>query len=250
MADPAATFDPQHDLISLHYDHAPDKDDGHSAAADRTILQTLYGKEWLAKHAVAVSGAYGLNAKTFNPASDAVMRAAWDDCGGWLAAHGHWDHAVAELAKRWEKTLRAGGDIWVKEGGQSDITADVLKRLQSNMPDLDTTKRVNVVQHSKWNEDQTTPAALRYTKTNARYVKIPDANAYLNVVGGNRDFQQAATRHASFGPAWRAAFAYYDPDHRLDFSDTGELLHILGLGKLSFDDLAQRFLAGKSSRSE
>ncbi len=84
-------FDPRKDLLSLHYDHAPDKDDGHSAAADRTILESLYGREWVKKHVVAVSGAYGKNAKTFNPKSDAVMDAAWNDCGGWLAGHGNRD---------------------------------------------------------------------------------------------------------------------------------------------------------------
>lgn len=58
-ADGAINFDPQKDLLSLHYDHAPDKDDGHSAAADRTILETLYDCEWIKAHVVAVSGAYG-----------------------------------------------------------------------------------------------------------------------------------------------------------------------------------------------
>ena len=35
---------------------------------------------------------------------------------------------------------------------------------------------------------------------------------------------------------------YYDPNHRLDFSDTGELLHILGLGEMGIDGFRERFL--------
>ena len=77
-------FNPQKDLLSLHYDHAPDKDDGHSTAADRTILESLYGRDWIKRHVVAVSGTYGKNARTFNSKSDTVMDATWNDCGGWL----------------------------------------------------------------------------------------------------------------------------------------------------------------------
>ena len=78
-------FNPETDLISLHYDHAPDKDDGQSAAADRTILETMFGIDWIKMHVVAVSGAYGKNAADFNINSNAVMDTAWNDCGGWLA---------------------------------------------------------------------------------------------------------------------------------------------------------------------
>jgi len=156
-AEPGRTrgFDQAKDLLSLHYDHAPDKDDGHSAAADRTILESLYGCDWTRKHVAAVSGAYGKNADGFNPKSDAVMDAAWNDCEGWLAGHTKRERVVAELGERWRVALQGGGDVWVKEGGQSDITADVVKRIQHQLPDVDTDKRIHVVQHSNWNEKQT-----------------------------------------------------------------------------------------------
>lgn len=99
------TFDQARDLLSLHYDHAPDKDDGHSAAADRTILESLYGCDWIRKHVVAVSGAYGKNAKSFNPKSDAVMDAAWNDCSGWLTGHKNREQVVADLSGRWRIIL-------------------------------------------------------------------------------------------------------------------------------------------------
>ena len=236
-------FDPARDLVSLHYDHAPDKDDGQSAAADRTVLQTVHGVEWIKKHVVAVSGAYGKNGPEFNAGSDRVMDVVWKDLGGWLPGHTNREQVVQDLTRRWTDVLKAGGDVWVKEGGQSDITADVVRALKKGWPDLDTKARIHVVQHSRWNEEQTGVAALDYARQHTHYIRIRDANTYLNVKGGDKPFVEAARRHPKFGPSWRAAFAYYAPEERLDFSDTGELLHILGLGELGIDAFRQRFLS-------
>jgi len=237
------------DLLSLHYDHAPDKDDGQSAAADRTILESLFGAEWIREHVVAVSGAYGKNAKSFNVKSDAVMNAAWNDCGGWLEGNTKRDEVVAELTQRWGKVLKEGADVWVKEGGQSDITVDVVKLIRRQFPDLNTTKRIHVVQHSNWNEKQTTDAALAYTKEHTHYIKIRDANAYLNIKGGNDVFEKTAKQHPAFGSVWKAAFTYYNPKQRLDFSDTGELMHILGLGEIGIDEFRKRFLMNEQGKT-
>ena len=235
-------IDAERDLISLHYDHAPDKDDGQSAAADRMILETLFGLPWMKKHVVAVSGAYGKNAHLFNDASDAVMDAAFNEAGGWIDAHKDRPGAIKTLTKRWRTVLEAGGDVWVKEGGQSDVTAEVLKRLRRLLPNLDLRKRIHVVQHGEWNEKQTTDSALRYVKQHADYIRIKNANRYLNKPGGDRAFERAALAHPAFGKAWRAAFEYYNPRQRLDFSDTGELLYMLGLGEMSIDAIRRRFL--------
>lgn len=236
------TLSAEKDLLSLHYDHAPDKDDGQSAAADRTILGTLFDIEWMKKHVVAVSGAYGENAKRFNVKSDAVMDAVWNDCGGWLAGHTKRAEVVAELVQRWTAALKAGGDVWVKEGGQSDITAVVVRRIGEASPDIDTTARIHVVQHADWNESKTTDAALAYVKKHTDYIRIRDANNYLNIKGGHESFEKAAVAHPVYGPMWKAAFVYYDPNDRLDFSDTGELMRILGLGEIGVDEFRERFL--------
>jgi len=235
-------FNPDKDVISLHYDHAPDKDDGQSAAADRTVLESMFATDWIKKHAIAVSGAYGTNKPRFNPDSDAVMSAVWDDCGGWLAAHDNRDAVVRKLVERWSATIKDGGHVWVKEGGQSDLTADVVRKIKKQMPDVATTRRIHVVQHANWNEKTTTKQDLAYTKANTDYIRISDANRYLNRKGGDAPFVKAARGHAVFGKAWNAAFQYYDPNQRLDFSDTGELLHILGLGEIGIDAFAERFL--------
>lgn len=238
----ADTFDATTDLISLHYDHAPDRDDGHSAAADRTLLEVLYGACWLERHVVAASGAYGWFGFTFNTDSDAVMEAAWGDRGGWLSAHRNRERAAADLAARWKRALEKGGDVWVKEGGSSDLTAAVVRKIQSELPRVDTKQRIHVVQHGDFNEWLTWLRAMRYTRKETDYRRIPNANAYLNVAGGDDAFEAAATSHAIFGPVWNAAFEYYDPRSRLDFSDTGELLHILGLGEVGIHEFAERFL--------
>jgi hypothetical protein len=235
-------FNPKQDLLSLHYDHAPDKDDGQSAAADRSLLETMFGADWIRGHVVAVSGTYGENRRDFNPDSDAVMDAVWNERGGWLAMHTRRIAALTELTERWAKTLKSGGEVWVKEGGQSDVTFAVVERIKQLLPEVDTTHRIHVVQHADWNEEQTTDAALASTKQHTDYVRIRDANAYLNIAGGDEAFVRAATSHPVFGSAWQAAFAYYDPHERLDFSDTGELMHICGLGELSIDQFRRRFL--------
>jgi hypothetical protein len=245
----AREFNSEKDLLSLHYDHAPDKDDGHSAAADRTLIESVFGEKWLCKHVLPVSGAYGKNKRAFNDKSDAVMDVVWNDRGGWVAADRDWDAAVKAICTRWHTTLKAGGDVYVKEGGQSDITAAVVKRLHQEHPEIATRQRIHVVQHSNWNENQTTPEALEYVKNNTHYVRIADANRYLNVKRGDAAFEKAATAHPVFGPGWQAAFEYYPPAQRLDFSDTGELLHILGLGELGIEDFRKRFLDDKSKET-
>jgi hypothetical protein len=237
------TFDANTDLISLHYDHAPDRDDAHSAAADRTILESMYSPEWVRAHVLAVSGAYGRNARSFREASDAVMDAVWTDRGGWLPGHSRRKETVAAMVEAWSKILSAGGDVWVKEGGQSDLTAEVVGILRKRAPHLDTTRRIHVVQHSGWNEGQTTPSALAFVREHTHYIRIRDANRFLNVRGGNRDFESAARGHPVFAEAWKAAFKYYRPSVRLDFSDTGELMRILGLGEVGIEEFRCRYLA-------
>ncbi len=241
-----AKFNAERDLSSLHYDHAPDRDDGQSAAADRTILESMYGADVLGERTIAVSGAYGTNKKSFDSRSDAVMDAVFG-AGRWIAAHADWDKAVRGVCERWAKVLAAGGDVWVKEGGQSAITAAVLRAIHQQHPDVDTARRVHVVQHSGWNEKLTTPEALEFTRNHAHYIRIKDANRYLNKKGGDEAFETAALAHRTFGASWKAAFEYYPPRDRLDFSDTGELMHILGLGEMNIDALRQRFLEDKAA---
>ncbi len=236
-------FDPNKDILSLHYDHAPDRDDGHSAAADRTILESIFGPRWIAKHVLAVSGTYGENKDRFVPQSDKVMEAAWGDGCGWLSAHTQRKAALNQVVRRWTEVLRSGGDIWVKEGGQSDFTAAAVKQVRDLLPSTKLRSRIHVVQHSDWNEEHTTDDALRYTQQHTDYIRISDANAYLRSEEDLEDFVRRALLQPDVHKVWKSAFEYYDPlAQRLDFSDTGELMYILNLGKIDINQFKERFL--------
>jgi hypothetical protein len=249
------------DLISLHYDHAKDPDDCHSAAADRTIIQSEFGLDWMKKNVVAVSGACGVeNCDTFVPGTDAVMDAVFNGVAGWVPAYtedgyAQWDAAVDTLTDRWCETLQAGGDVWVKEGGQSDFTADVLAAVRSQLPNIDTAKKVHVVQHgSAANSDDTSlneiwadQAKLAFVKANTDYIGVRNGNEYLHWPYGEYGaekaaFGAAALAHPVFGPSWEAAFALMSYTVRVDFSDTAMLMNILGLGEMNIANFKNRYL--------
>ncbi len=242
----SSAFDPGSDLLSLHHDNAPDRDDGHATVANRTVTGAL----GITPH--VVSGTYGTNSGSYVPASEAVMRAAWGSA--WLNAHSNWSGAVAATARRWSAVLATGGDIWVAEGGQSDFTADVIRAVKQRDPGLDTKKRIHVVQHSSWNERKTTASDLSYVRSATDYTKIDDGNDTNRTADLNRtaassnsknDAFVTAARGGRFGSAWAAAFRYYSPQVKLDFSDSVELLYILGIGKdrvATVDDFADEFL--------
>lgn len=220
------TFNPELDFISLHYDHASDRDDGQSAVADRTILQSLFGKDWMRLHTIPVSGTCGIQCNTFVNKSKYVMNAVWGH--RWLDARYNRLKTVKKLTNLWIKTLNAGGDIWVKEGGQADVTAMIVAKIK-NKTNFKTKKRIHVIQHSEWNENHATFKSLEYVKLNTDYIKIPDQNLYFQSFYNNNEFVTAALNDSTFGSLWRVAFDYLNPNDKVDFSDTGELIYILNL---------------------
>ena len=214
------------DLISLHYDHAPDRDDGHATVAALAVVRML----GIQPH--VVSGAYGAGNRTrYVPAAEQVMRQAWGT--DWLNAHSNYQSSVNATSSRWVNTLLNGGDIWVAEGGQADFTSDVVRHIKNTNPGINTNNRIHVVQHSLWNEQQSDQGDLNYARANTDYIRIADGNG----VNATADLNQksasfvALARASQHGAAWNAAFQYLNPDNKLDFSDTVELLHILGIGK-------------------
>ncbi len=227
------------DLISLQYDHAPDRDDGHATVAGKEVADTLGFTPWV------IGGAYGAdNASTYRDESEPVMDATWG-ASNWVNADANWNSAVSRTADRWQQTLEACGDIWIAEGGQSDISADVVRELKQRMPGLDTEARIHLVQHSNWNERMALDADLAYVRANTDYVKIPDGNGGGNGTADLNDERYSgpflnAALSGSNAAGWRAAFDYYDPEAaRLDFSDTVELLHIVGIGTGEVNNINQ-----------
>lgn len=242
-------FNPSKDIIALHYDNAADLDDGQSASADRTLIQTKYGITWLNKHLSIVNGTCGTNANIFNKKSSEVMNAVWGHM--WLSAHEDWKSSVKKIALKWMKVIKRGGKVWIKEGGQSDFTTDVIKYIKTKHPSINTIRDVIVVQHSQSNEETTTAAKLDYVKANTRYIKIPDANAYAVINHGSpsiKPFVDAALSNPTFKKYWTASFKYYPPFAKkgsIDYSDSGELMYILGLGQLSVEEFKNIYLLNK-----
>ncbi len=235
-----AQFVQDQDLISLHYDHAPDRDDGHATVAALAVVRNL----GIVPH--VVSGAHGTgNASQYQPEAEVVMRAAWGSA--WEDANGNRQAAVNATSSRWLNTLLNGGDIWVAEGGQSDFTTAVVRSINSSNPGINTRTRIHVVQHSRFNESNSNQSDLRFSQANTDYILIDDGNddnrtADLNMRSDR--FVQLA-RNSQFGSAWNAAFSYLDPNFKLDFSDTVLLLHILGIGRgqiATVDDFGAIFL--------
>ena len=121
-----------------------------------------------------VGGAHGVwNRDRYDAGSEAVMNAAWP--GVWVDAHGNRGRAIEQTYTRWQQTLSAGGDVWIAEGGQSDMTAAVVRLLNQRLS-VNTRNRIHLVQHSQWNEDHADRTDLAYVKANTDYIRIEDGN--------------------------------------------------------------------------
>ena len=230
-------FDPSNDLLSLHYDHA-DLDDGLSAMAAMEIA-TAFDLKTLVVSGTTVAGFDG-----YMPESEPVMRAAWGD--DWLDANADRADALRRSVEQWLVTLDAGGRVWVAEGGVSDFTAEVVREIKRQRPNLDTSTAIHVVQHNQRNESQSTAEHLAFVMANTAYERIDDGNS----ANGTADLRQqsdafeTAALNGRHGPSWSVAFNYL-PASELDFSDTVEVLHILGIDideVADPDDFARRFL--------
>lgn len=238
------------DLLVLHYDNCPDKDDGHAIPAGKSVVE---------KHDInnvlTVNGTCGNSIlNRFNSASNKVMKASWGN--EFLDADDQRISAVQESANRWASTLSNGADVWIAEGGQSDFTADVVRQIASRYSNIDL-KRIHVIQHSAgrtaYNEEFTDSANLAYLKNKTSYQPVANGN-----VGGNgtadlnqQSFYFVSTARASrFSAEWNAGFEYLPPDCtvrtencKLDFSDTVELLYIVDdTTTQNVNDFANKYL--------
>jgi len=104
----------------------------------------------------------------------------------WTDAHEDFESAVYKVKDIVTKTLKNQGDIWIAEAGQSDFSAALEKAIKAYFPEINTSQRIHVVQHSNWNEEATSPEGLKFVKENTYYQKIPDGNAVGNGSPGFR----------------------------------------------------------------
>ena len=259
----SSLYDPSTDIIALHYDVAPDLDDL-DAIASGCSLSNCFGID-----PCVVIGAYGLNdpqrAVQYNDPNSSklgqsnatyanvsrrqmaidVATAAYGagnflDTGG-----GNWDAAVNAQAAKWKPVVQSGGLVHVAEGGPSDFTADVLRRLLVlGCTAAQIKSSVQVVQHAPpFNNGNTLPANLAYMQANATYIGIDNGNQSGNSTADLEDASENTTtgafavwaRASACGNAWDAAMDRYVT--KIDFSDTVEYLHILGIGLGTISDV-------------
>ena len=286
-----SVYRPSVDVLALHYDCSPDPDDLLSCPADRALLESRFGRAWVASHVLAVIGTYGGGngrVSWFKEGPcERVAQAVWGEVGGYLRAglplagvggaksaelRGLHTEAVAHAARRWRHALEGGGQVYVKEGGQSDFTAAVVRVLEAWR--AGSGRCVHIVQHAGWNEDQNSAGVTAYLQANADYLgpitrgsgPITDGNLYMAAVRGayNSAFVRAALGSwmgcawsvafhefqscpfACYGHCWREGAPMHEPGRNvsecLDFSDTHELAFILGVAPTTIAQFTAAYL--------
>ena len=247
------SFNVKRDLLLVQFDCKTDVDDLHTMAAFSTLMSD---PEFANIQYHAVAGTYGIQEGLYVPPNDLVQLSFGDN---WTDAHEQFDEAVHEVKEIAIKTLVKDGDIWIAEAGQSDFTAEVIKAVKMDLPDLNISKRIHVVQHSQWNEDSTSPEALLFVQDHADYRKISDGNIVGNGTPGFVTVDESYIRDDIKDPklieVWQLAIdlanQYNGKEGRydnkaisgggLDFSDLSEVCYILGVGSIKnaeqfFDD--------------
>ncbi len=237
----AKGFNIEKDLLLAQFDCKTDVDDLHTVAA----LVTLLSDSAFSKiHYHAVAGTYGIQEGLYVPPNDLFQLAFGDN---WTDANANFKKAVEHVKNIVKSTLENQGDIWIAEAGQSDFSAELVRNIQVDLPDLNIAQRIHIVQHSHWNEEVTSPENLHFVKLNTDYLKIPDGNEAGNGTPGFRTPGYTGWKNKITDPGlieiWKLAIAlgnnYNGKEGRykneaissggLDFSDLSETCWILGI---------------------
>lgn len=234
-------FNIEKDLLLVQFDFKTDVDDLHTAAALATLLSDSNYKK-ITYHAVA--GTYGVQSGLYVPPNSLLQQAFGDN---WTDAHNKTLPALKQVTDKIILTIINKGDIWIAEAGQSDFTAKLIKRIQADFPEIDTAKRIHVVQHSTWNEENTSLENLNFVRKNTDYHKIPDGNFVGNGTPGFRDPETKDWKEKvlnsklkeTWGHCAELSNKYNGKDGRynntaisnggVDFSDLSEVCWILGI---------------------
>jgi len=240
----AAEFNQERDLLLVQFDSKTDVDDLHTAAALATLLTD---SKFSKIHFHAVAGTYGIQEGLYVPPND-LFKLAFEN--NWTDAHEDFNNAIKKVQAIVKTTLANQGDIWIAEAGQSDFTASLIKKILSDIPGINISKRVHVVQHSDWNEKSTSPEHLQFVKSTTDYQKIPDGNVVENGTPGFMDPNFSNWKDKIKDPKlieiWNLstgiANEYNGKEGRytnkaiaaggLDFSDLAEVCWILGLNEI------------------
>ena len=180
------TFNKNTDLLLSNFDLKPDEDDVMAAAALACMLKH---PDFVDVNYYAVAGAYGDQNHIF---ITSAVPDYYNDLFGaentyWTNAHEYWDESVTRVKNKVIPILKAGANVFVQEAGQSNFTYDVLQAVIAEGIDLAIIKQhVIIVQHSKYNEKNTTPSELNWLKEHTVYIKIDDGNTSDNNTPGFR----------------------------------------------------------------
>ena len=249
------SFNQANDLLLLNYDCKTDVDDIHTMAAFATLSANSKYKS-INYHAVA--GTYGVQEGLYVPPYS-LLPLIFDN--HWTDAHNNLEFSVREVFTLIEPILKNEGAVWIAEAGQSDFTAELVKTVKNQMPTLNTSTSIHVVQHSDWNESVTSAEKLEYVKRYTDYIKIPDGNGLNNGTPGfkNSNFKgvQEIISNPKLKHIWKEAIVisnkYNGKEGRytneaianggLDFSDLAEVCWILGIQDINdIDDFFNRVL--------
>jgi len=234
-------FNIENDLLLAQFDCKTDVDDLHTIAALATLLSDANFSK-IKYHAVA--GTYGIQEGLYVPANNLFQLAFGDN---WSDAHHNIVSAAVEVMDEIKSVLDSQGDIWIAEAGQSDFTAQLIKSIQAELPKINISQRIHVVQHSDWNEKSTSVENLEFVKDKSDYHKIPDGNAVGNGTPGFRSPEFTNWKNKITNPKlseiWQLATdlsnKYNGKEGRynneaiaaggLDFSDLSEVCWIIGI---------------------
>lgn len=240
----AGSFNIEKDFLLVQYDCKTDVDDLHTIAAFFTLMSDPNFSK-INYHAVA--GTYGIQSGLYVPPNP-LMELAFKD--NWTDAHNNTQTAVEQVKSKITATLLNKGDVWIAEAGQSDFTAELIKSIQANLPKINTSENIHVVQHSDWNEKSTSPEDLEFVKKNTDYHKIPDGNVVGNGTPGFLSAEYTQWKDKITNPklieVWELAIEisneYNGKDGRynnkaisqggMDFSDLSEVCWILGINDI------------------
>lgn len=244
-------FNFEKDLLLAQFDCKTDVDDLHTVAAFATLLtNSSFSK--VNYHAVA--GTYGIQEGLYVPPNNLFELAFGEN---WTDAHENIHPAVERVKTILKSTFDKQGDIWIAEAGQSDFTAELIKAIHTDFPEIITSERIHVVQHSNWNEESTSPESLEFVKKHSDYIKIPDGNVVGNGSPGFRDAEYTNWNKNMTNPKvieiWELAIeisnTYNGKEGRynnqailsggLDFSDLSEVCWILNIQNIK--DAAEFF---------
>ena len=234
-------FNMSNDLLLVQLDCKTDIDDLHTAAGLATLL---HHPDYKDLNYFAIAGTYGIQEGLYVPPNE-LMKLAFGK--NWADAHYKRDKSIKLVVEKVEKTIKSGGSVWVAEAGQSDFTADWVKKLVEENPFLNVKEKIHVVQHSDWNESVTEPTKLKYAQSITDYHKIADGNAVGNGTPGLKSDgivnweSKLNDNHLTlvWNTAIRLGNQYNGKDGRylnesvaeggLDFSDLSEVCYILNL---------------------